>query len=110
MAAQVRGIFFLIDDVAFVLGHACTGSRFGHVQLFATLWTVAHQVPLSVVFPRQEYWSGLPCSPPGDLSDSGIRPESLTSPALTSGFFTTSTAWEALASRQEIVKLMLLRK
>ena len=32
-----------------------------------TPWTVAHQAPLSVGFPRQEYWSGLPCSPPGDL-------------------------------------------
>ena len=51
-------IFFLIDDVAFVLGHACTGSRFGHVQLFATLWTVAHQAPLFMGFPRQEDWSG----------------------------------------------------
>ena len=40
---------------------------FTHVQLFATPWTVAHQAPLSMEFPRQEYWSGLPCPPPGDL-------------------------------------------
>ena len=45
---------------------------------------------------RQEYWSGLPCSPPGDLPDSGVEPESLTYPALAGGFFTTSTTWEAL--------------
>ena len=45
---------------------------------------------------RQEYWSGWPCSPPGDLSDSGAEPEPLTYPALAGGFSTTSTAWEAL--------------
>ena len=41
-----------------------------------TLWIVAHQAPLSVGFSRQEYWSGLPCLPPGDLPDPGIEPES----------------------------------
>ena len=45
-------------------------------------------------FSRQEYWSGLPCPPPGDLPDPGIEPASLTSPALARGFFTTSTTWE----------------
>ena len=40
-------------------------------------------------FHRQEYWSGLPCPPPGDLPDSGIEPMSLTSPAMAGGFFTT---------------------
>ena len=44
----------------------CMLSRFSHVQLFATLWTVTHQAPLSMEFSKQEYWSGLPCSPPGD--------------------------------------------
>ena len=43
-----------------------------HVQLFATLWTVAHQAPPSMGFSRQEYWSGLPFPPPGDLPDRGI--------------------------------------
>ena len=56
------------------------------VQLFATLWTVAHQAPLSVGFPRQEYWSWLPFHPPGDLPKPGIEP---TSPALAGTFFTT---------------------
>ena len=46
-------------------------------------------------FSRQEYWSGLPCPPPGDLPDSGIKPGSLKNQALGSGFFTTSTTWEA---------------
>ena len=47
-----------------------------------TPWTVAHQAPLSMGFSRREYWSGLPFPPPGDLPDPGIRPASLTSPAL----------------------------
>ena len=75
--------------------HACVLSRFSHVQLFATLWTVAHQSPLSTGFFRQEYWSGLPCSPCRDLPDPGIEPMSLMSPVLAGGFFTISTTWEA---------------
>ena len=63
-----------------------------------TLWTIAHQAPLSLGFSGQECWSGLPGSP-GDLPDSGIKPASLLSPALASGFFTTSTTWEALAAQ-----------
>ena len=70
-------------------------SHFSHVQLFAVLWTVACQVPLSMGFSRQEYWSGLPCSFPGDLPDPGIKPVSLTPPALAGGFFTTSTIGES---------------
>ena len=53
-----------------------------HVQLFATPWTVARQAPLSVGFSKQEYWSGLPFSSPGDLPSAGIKPESPVSPAL----------------------------
>ena len=48
-------------------------SHFSRVPLFATLWPVAHQTPLSMGFSRQEYWSGLPCSPPGDLPNPGIK-------------------------------------
>ena len=51
----------------------CVLSHFSCVQLFTTLWTVAYQAPLSMGFPRQEYWSGLPCPPPGDLPDPGIK-------------------------------------
>ena len=43
---------------------------------------------------RQEYWNGLPCPPPGDLPAPGMEPESLTSPTLAGGFFTTSATWE----------------
>ena len=57
-----------------------------HVQIFVTPWTVAHQFPLSMGFPRQEYWSVLPFPSPGDLPNPGIRP---TSPALADRFFTT---------------------
>ena len=46
------------------------------VQLFATLWTVAHQAPLSMGFSRQEHWGGLPFPSPGDLPDPGIEPRS----------------------------------
>ena len=53
---------------------------------FATSWTITHQAPLSMGFPRQEYWSGLPFPSPGDLPDPGIEPAS---PALADGFFTT---------------------
>ena len=69
---------------------------FSHVRVFATLWTVACQVPLSRGFSRQEYWSGLPCPPPGDIPDPGIEPASFLSPASAGGFFTTSDTREAL--------------
>ena len=62
---------------------------FSHIWLFVTPWTVAHQAPLSMGFPRQEYWSGLPFPPPVDFPDPGIEPESSASPALARGFFTT---------------------
>ena len=78
-------------------------NRFSRVQLFATPWAVARQAPLSVEFSGQEYWSGLPCPPPGNLPDPGIEPVSLTSPALAGGFFTISATWEFQQSVMEIV-------
>ena len=51
-------------------------SPFSHVGLFVIPWTVACQALLSMGFPRQEFWSGLPCPPPGDLPDPGIEPAS----------------------------------
>ena len=71
-------------------------SRFGSVQLFATLWTVAHQAPLSMGFYKSEYWSGLPWPPPGDLPNPGIELVSLMSPAMSDEPFTTSTTWEVI--------------
>ena len=64
----------------------CVLSHFSPVQLFATPWTVAHQASLSMGFSRQDYWSGLPFPPSGDLPGPGIEPMSL---ALADGFFTT---------------------
>ena len=58
---------------------ACMLSRFSRVQLCATLWTAARQAPPSMGFSRQEYWSGLLCPPPGDLSNPRIQPVSLKS-------------------------------
>ena len=57
-----------------------------YVQLFETPWTVAHQVPLSREFSREEYWSGLPFPTPGNLPYLGIELASLASPALAGGF------------------------
>ena len=71
------------------LGH------FNCVQLFATLWTVACQAPLSIGFSRQEYWRGLLCPSPGDLFHPGIEVASLAALALAGGFFITSAPWEA---------------
>ena len=65
------------------------------VRFFVIPWTVAYQVPLSLGFSRQEYWSGLPSPTPGDLLDLGIEPMSLAFPALASGFFTTAPPGKA---------------
>ena len=53
-----------------------------HVRLFTTLWSVACQAPLSMGFPRQEYWKGLQLPPLGYLLDPGIKPTSPASPTL----------------------------
>ena len=59
----------------------CVLSCFTCVQLLVTPWTVAHQAPPSMGFSRQEYWSGVPCPPPGDPPDPGIKPGSPAAPA-----------------------------
>ena len=61
------------------------------------LWIVACQAPLSMGLSRQEYWSGLPCPPSGDLPNPGTEPVSRMSPALAGRFFTTSASWEPLS-------------
>ena len=71
--------------------HVCSKSLQLYLT-FATLWTIACQAPLSMGFSRQEYWSGLPCPPPGDLHNPGIR--LCLSLALTGRFFTTSATWD----------------
>ena len=78
--------------VSIVSSIVCTHSI---VSDSATLWTVALQAPLSMGFSMQERWSGLPCSPPGDLTDPAIEPVSLVSPALAGIFFNTHVTWKA---------------
>ena len=73
-------------------------SRFSCVWIYATLWTVACQALLSMGFSRQEYWSGLPWPPPGDLPDPQIE---LASPALAGRFLTISTIWEVPQMRKD---------
>jgi len=72
----VSVLFRSIIFVSFVCVCACVCAMLSHVRLFATPGTVAHQAPLSMGFPRQEYWSGLPFPSPGNLPDLRIEPES----------------------------------
>ena len=75
---------------------------FSHLVMsdtFVTPWTVAHQAPLSMGFSRQEYWSGLPFPPPGDLPNPGMEPESPAFPALAYKFFSTVSPVAAAAAK-----------
>ena len=87
----------------------CVPSCFSRVRLFVTLWAIDHQASLSMEFPREEYWSGLPFPPPRYLPDPGIEPMSLVSPALAGGFFTTSITWEA-QGRRVLKNFLVLEK
>ena len=79
-----------------------------HAKLFQPCLTlcnsfaIACQVPLSMEFSRQECWSELPCPPPGDPPNPGIKPESLLSPALAGGFFITSSPWKPKKCREAV--------
>ena len=77
-----------------------------HVQLFATPWTVARQVLLSMGIFRQEYWSGLPFPPSGHLSDAGIKPMSHLSPVLAGRSFTTEPPGKPSDINEWRVKLL----
>ena len=81
----------------------CVLSCFSRIRLFANPQTVACQASLSMGFSRQEYWSGLPFPPAGDLSNQGIKPGPLTSPALAGRYFITSTSCKALNLRESLV-------
>ena len=73
-----------LEDTADLHNCCCLDAKSG--PTLVTLWTVAYQVPLPMGFPRQEYWSGLPFAPAGDLPEPGVEP---VSPALVGEFFTT---------------------
>ena len=88
MSPALAGGFFTTS----VTWEALTQSEsesLSRVRLSATPWTVALQSPLSMGFSRQEYWSGFPCPPSGDLPAPGIELACLESPELAGGFFTT---------------------
>ena len=76
----------------------------------AAVCTVAHQAPLSVGFSSQEYWTGLPCTPPGDLPDSGIESMSFMSPALTSRLFTIINIVKIFSSVVQLCPTLILLK
>ena len=83
---------------------ACVLSHFSCVWLFATLWTVAHQDPLmSVGFSRQEYWSGLPYPPPGDLSHPGIEPTLPLTPAVQADSLATELPGQPLLMHTQLL-------
>ena len=77
-------------------------NHFSPVRFCVILWTVAHHTPLSMGFSRQEYWSGLPCPPPGDLPDPGIEPAS---PALQADFYCWDTWKITLVNKEIKIKL-----
>ena len=79
---------------------------FSCVQLLATPWTAAYQAYLSMEFPRQEYWSGLPFPSPEDLANLGIEPMS---PALADGFFATEPPGKTSLSFSSIQSLSRVR-
>ena len=103
MCPEVTFWFFFY--LALISLYACVLSYFSRVWLFAALWTVARQPPLSMGFSRQENWSGLPCPPAVDLPRPGIEPVSLMFPALAGRFFTTRTTWEVHWSAHDDVSL-----
>ena len=86
-------IQLFLEMYIFFLSHMCMLSC---VRLFVTPRSVAHQVPLSMEFSRQEYWSWLPFPPPGDFPNPAIEPESPMPPALAGGFFTAESIFLAL--------------
>ena len=96
--ATSPGLLRILHQYATDSMHACMCATLLRSCLtLVTPWTVAHQAPLSTEFSRQESWRGLPRRPPGDLSNPGIKPTSLVSPALAGGFFTTRATQEAPA-------------
>ena len=89
-ATQDLSLLFNSLLVKYAIVHVCAQSA-SRVWLIVTPWIVAYQAPLSMGFYRQEYWSGLPCSPPGDLPNPRIEPASPESPALSGIFFFFTT-------------------
>ena len=89
---EMPPVFLKVRIRTILLHCVCILNHFSHVQPCHPMDHIACQAFLSMGFSRQEYWSGLPCPPPGDIPDPGIKPKSLMSPALAGRFFTTSMA------------------
>ena len=87
----------------------CIHSCFSCVQLSVTLWTVAHQAPPSMGFSRQEYQSGLPCPPPGDLPDQGIEPTIYVTSWTAGRFFIHWATWEVYVCVYTHIHIPILR-
>ena len=83
-AVRAPALSPVVQDTMCMLSHSV-------VSTLCDPWTIALQVPLSMGFPRQGYWNGLPFSPPRYLPNPGIEPMSLASPALAGRFFTASS-------------------
>ena len=93
MAKPGNQVFKTVNRDFYTFHHADIFSKI-HVNI-VTLWAVVLQAPLSMEFPRQDYWSGLPFPSPGDLLDTEIKP---TSSALAGGFFITEPLWKPLST------------
>ena len=112
MESQLRAQF--LPWLLFV----CVCYSLSHAQLFATPWTVAHQAPLSMGFSKQEYWSGLPFPPPGDLANPGIEPKSpalqadsfLSEPPGKLSFYLLRPKWAGACARTSPARLLRLRR
>ena len=98
--AYPDGAWWTVSSVCMCIGVCvCTRAQLlSCIWLFATPWIMACQAPLSMEFSRQEYWSGFPFPPSGDLPNPGIKPTSLVPPVLTDGFFTTTPPGKSLSS------------
>ena len=91
-----------------LFSHFCCCLVTSCVQLFATLWTVIHQAPLSMGFPRQEYWSGFPFASPGDLPDPGIEAASPALAGIGKWILYHQTTREALLNTLPCLKYILV--
>ena len=100
MEGKLDHILYFVYVKIKISDHVLMLNSFSRFRLFATLWTVARQAPLSMGFSWQEYWSGLPCPSTGDLHHTGIEPGSPESSA--------SQADSLLLSRRESPKRLWL--
>ena len=92
-------------SIIIIFSERCAQSL-SHTRLFEAPWAVACQPPLPMEFSREEYWSGVLFSAPGNPLNLGMEPASLASPALAGRFFTTRTTWEALILGVKGLKLI----